>query len=251
MSLDGRIDTPGLVDLNYIVANVLNELGSEYAHEEEKLLQLAIDGVGKLTMFHLNNLPKTAFLDVSDSGVAILPSDYIDYAFVAINDNGRLRTLTEDRDMVGHFEDEDGDIGNDDVVGISEYDPLLSILNNGTYYTHGGGYNDAYYKIDRMQGIISVGGTVPGSQLVLGYMSSGVSVNKTTLIPRSATEALKAWVHWRRIYRRRDYNINEKIDAKKQWRDEVKDLRRLEYSFNIGEYKDMLHSATYRGIKHA
>jgi hypothetical protein len=120
---------------------------------------------------------------------------------------------------------------------------------NGTFvsglYGLGGGFNIAYFRIDKERRQMIVSGSVPNDEIVLEYISTGVSKHSTTLIPYQALAALKAYIHWQRIEYDNNYGTGEKQRKQRLFDEECQALTSFECKITKDEFLD----SCYRNFK--
>jgi hypothetical protein len=119
----------------------------------------------------------------------------------------------------------------------------------GGLFGMSGGIDDAYYRIDKEKRTIAFSGSVPRSQIVLEYISSGVKTDGSTLIPRQAVPALRTYLLWNAVENDARISYNEKERKKRLHEEEVTALRNFEDIFTIDEYKRMCFSTSRQTIK--
>ena len=103
-------------------------------------------------------------------------------------------------------------------------------------YGQGGGNNaNGYYRENLDERTIEFSGS--GTKVVLEYISDGSSdlEGKEIKIHSFAQEALKSYIYWRSIYRKRAINMNEKMIAKKEYYNQKRLARARMQSFNKQE----------------
>lgn len=240
---------PGLATLDYVVAEVQNELEDYGPRQRSRLVGLAISGLRDFRLYD-QSLTQIAYLTINEAGIATLPPDYVDYISIGQKTNaGNIRDFTLNNKMAL---DRDTDCGEPTRV----INPAMSmkdqnLINSGafvlapywgnnnfvpTYYGIGGGYNTAYYKVDKAANIIIFNGIVPRDEVVLVYKSTGVSVN--TLVPQELIEPIKAWVHYKRV----EYDMRVPMNTKELYAEELRQarmkLRAFTQKFTISEYLD-------------
>ena len=224
------------VTISNIVDDVLNDLGIYTEENYIRYKQFVIRGVTNINLFHLNST-KQVTLPVSQIGTVNLPDDFIDYTYIGICYEGNEWSLTRNDHMCipedGACSVEQGNPDNDEVI------PSI-----GTYGASGG-YNSAYYKIDKLRNRIVLQGSTSGADIKLTYISNGIDYNNETLLPLVARESLIAWTHWKAVQHDSAVPYTIKADNKEEYFREVTKLRMLEYSFTIDELKD----AYYSGLK--
>lgn len=240
-----------LITLKDIVDDVLVEAGTYDESEYLRYLKVAIRGFTRLNILHIADI-KVAYLPISDINTVSLPSDYVSYSKIGININGDIWTLGLN-DKMAFARTESCGLRINELANVTDtntyFDSRIFFSNHyrdGTYVTNlfglGGGLNTAYYRIDKEYGVIQLQGSVPQSEIVLEYVSNGISENGSTIVPIQAREAMIAWVQWKTTPR--DQN-NKRLAAKNEYLEEVEELRSFESIPTLDELMD----AIYAGYK--
>lgn len=257
--------TAGVVTLRYVVMSVLNRMEDYTMRKYKYLMQIAIEGFTELSLWHLENL-EVVYLTMNAAKAVYLPEDFVDYTKIGVPINGKLRVLTKHdrillpREYFGSFiggvfvPDENfgeavGNTDADDTVDAASLVFFSDHFRGGQYvgglYGMPGGVDDAYYRIDLENRMIVFSGSVPRSQIVLEYISSGVKTDGSTMIPREAVPALRTYLLWQSVENDSRTPLNEKERRKRNHDEEVFALRNFQNTFTIDEYKRMCWS-TYR-----
>ena len=181
-----------------------------------------------------------------------LPDDYVKYTKVGINVNERVWIIPNNNSIV---------IPQDESCGLPTRNLSASDYNvNPTnanmdyfvpYYRQGqflpaqygmrGGYSSIYFKEDRKNNRLILEGQLPaGTDFIVEYISSGISLNSQTLIPREAEECLIAWLRWRTNINN-TYYMNLYGMAKDQ-------LRNFNFRFSRQEFIDTMNMSYHQSI---
>lgn len=252
----GTSHSSGIITLNYCVMNLINEL-SEDTKYYQKYLQLAIDAVTEVNIFHINNirvayLTTTAMAENTGQQYYVdLPDDFVDYYKIGINKGGKLWTLTLNNNYILPKNENCGEL---ESIPANSTD--ASNLTYGYYYTDhfkgqkyvpyayslGGGINQAYFRIDKENRRIVLSGAMADTEIILEYKSTGINMTGETLIPRQAVGTIKAYIHWKRLEYDPRVSMNEKMRKEQLYGKEIEQLRHHELMFTISEYQDMLYS---------
>lgn len=248
----------GVITIETVVAYILDELNmsERYAEMAERVANFVIRGFTDMNMFHLTNI-QVEYLKVGQDNTVNLPDDYIDYRKIGIEVNGRVWTLTLNDNIALPRAMK---CGEDIRKVISSPNPSQFGLNFGYYfpdhvrngryigglYGVGGGFNLAYCRIDKERRQIVLDGRVPKCEVVLEYVSTGVSMSRQTIIPRIALEPLIAFGIWKMTPFDR---IGQKEAAKNDYIMEVEKMRALENAMTADEFRDVLYSSFYAAPK--
>jgi hypothetical protein len=126
--------------------------------------------------------------------------------------------------------------GFNSVIGFSSH------FRNGEYvggvFGLGGGYNGrGYYRINDETKQIQFSSEVPTCEILLEYISDGISQDGTTLIPVEAIEPLVAWIFWKLAENPNDRTRLGELGYRKQrWIEEFRKFKHFNLSFTVDEY---------------
>ena len=237
-------DSKGVITLKDIVLNVQNDIGPQAdAGNYFRFLQFAIRGMKKLRLFDLN-IVNTARLDMSDINTVTLPDDYVNFCALGVPYKGRMWTFTKEGKMISPSSESCGKevLDSDKGEGIDISDGY-----NVSGYGVPGGGNLYYMNIELKNNRIVLSG-FNRTTVILKYISTGVSMNDETYIPRIAEEALIAWVHWKRLQYDRKSSRVDKYSAKVDYYEAVKDLRDVQ-SPTLDEIYDAIYETFFQSAK--
>lgn len=247
-------NTPGLITLRYCVMNVVNELREDdpMAHYRY-YMQLAIDGFRRLRIKHINAV-KVVYLPVdTETNTVNLPQDYVDYSKVAVSLNGLVWTLTKNdklhkprgylcgTDILTSSRGETEQVDTSTWGGYYFTDHLYSGRWVTDMYAIGGGFNTAYFTIDQERRQIVLNGTIPNNEIILEYITTGIDLSEDTLIPVRALDAVKAYIHWKRIEYDTRVGGGDKARKESLFYVEARDLDFMEDMVTLDEYFDNLY----------
>jgi len=243
----------GLVTINYVVASVLNRLRDYSFRDYSFLEQICIEGYTELNLWHLDRI-EVVYLRMSDAKTVDLPADFVNYTKIGIpTADGKIRVLTNNENILLPRKFEDGtDVGN---TGDGLTDRMFFIGhmrgNNfvGGLYGSTGGGDTAHYRIDWETRTIVFSGSVPRGEIVLEYVSSGVSLQGSTTIPREAVPALRAYLLWQLVENDKKVSGGEKERKKAAYEGELEALRFFQQAFTADEYKRMVWKSSKQSIK--
>jgi len=234
--------TLGTTTIKYVVMSVLNRLRDYSMRHYSFLEQLCIEGYTDLSLWHLDNI-EVVYLRMSEAKTVDLPPDFIDWLKIGVPVAGKLRVLTNHKAILLPRKFEDGEeVGNtDDVASTSDAIYFQSHYRNGQFvgglYGLPGSIDQAYYRFDREERTIVFSGSIPRSEVVLEYISSGVSLSGTTIIPREAVPALRAYLMWQLIENDSKVSPTEKERKKSQYEEQLNALDFFQHTFTKDEYK--------------
>lgn len=246
--------TTGTINVNYVVMSILNRLRSYSMRDYSFLEQIIIECYTSLNLFHINNT-EVVYLRMSDAKTVDLPADYVDYRKIGIPINGKLRVLTHNESILlpRTFEDGEyvGNIGDNVDTRYSIY--FADHFRNGQFvaglYGVPGGSDYGYYRIDEEKRQIIFSGEIPRGEVVLEYVSSGVKLQGSTVIPRETLKTLQNYAFWQLIEHDSKVPMNEKERKKQQYEEALEELRFFQTSFTKDEYLRHVYKHTYQSIK--
>ena len=245
---------PGIITVDYVVMGILNRLRDMSMRSYVFIAQLIIEGYAELALWHLDTI-EVVYLRMSSAKVVDLPTDYVNYVKIGIPVNGKLKVLTHKENILLPRTFADGaEVGNadDDNAGAGSIF-FVDHFRSGQFvaglYGLSGGIDDAYYRIDREKRQIVFSGSIPRSEVVLEYVSSGIKLSGQTNIPRETVPALQAYVFWKMIDLDMKYPANEKERRKQNYLEEVAALDYFQSAFTADEYKRHVWKSTTQTIK--
>lgn len=244
----------GTTTINYIVSSVLNRLRNYSMRDYSFIEQIVIENFIDLNIWHLNNM-EVVYLRMSEAKTVDLPADYVDYSKIGIPVAGKLKILTQNKGILLPRKFEDGeDVGNaDDVTGTVQGLPFIDHYKGGQFvaglYGLPGGLAGAYFDIDRETRKIIFSGSVPRGEIVLEYISTGVSIEGGTIIPREAAPALRNYAIWQLIEHDSTVAMNEKERKKAQYEEALNELRSFQTTFSLNDYRRMVYRSIKQSIK--
>ncbi len=234
--------TTGTTTITYVVMSVLNRLRDYSMRHYSFLEQMVIEGYSDLRLWHLDNI-EVVYLRMSEAKTVDLPADFVDWLRIGVPIAGKLRVLTNHKQILFPRKFEDGaPVGNtDDGSGSGEFIYFTSHFRNGQFvgglYGLPGGIDQAFYRIDKETRTLIFSGSIPRAEIVLEYISTGVKLQGTTVIPREAVPALRAWALWQNIENDRKVSSTEKERKKLQYEEQVHALDFFQSAFTKDEYK--------------
>jgi hypothetical protein len=261
--------TAGLVTLRYVVMSFLNRIKDYTMRDYYYYMQLAIEGFTELSLWHLDSL-EVVYLTMNEAKIVYLPADFVDYTKIGVPINGKLRVLTRHDNILlprtfygsiigGEFlpDTNFGEaVGNADDTTALDTSSLVFFSDHfrggqfvGGLFGISGGIDEAYYRVDMETRTIAFSGSVPRSQIVLEYISSGVKTDGSTMIPREAVPALRSYIAWVEAENNPRTSESGKERKKRLHEEEVAALVSFQTIFTIDEYKRMLWQTSRQTAK--
>jgi hypothetical protein len=233
-----------LVTLQNIVRNFLNDLNIYNDFEYKRYMQWAIRGYMKLHMDYLHQ-PEVEYLTVDSNNIAHLPDDFVDYIRIGRISHGKIVTYSRNdnimlpRGEICFQNNVNSDLQNSENGSVAYYNweqAPMKIFNIG------------FYRVDYEYNRIIFSGDMVGKEVVVEYVSNGISLDGNTYIPRKAQEPMIAWLHYQKALN--DGEAQSMIDRRAAiWGDELDRLECGELSFTAQELLDVLDSSRSTLVK--
>jgi hypothetical protein len=249
-----------VVSLQHIVANFLNERNDYSQAEFKRLLQIAIMGFSNLNMTSLRSYD-VAYLTPDDKGQCVLPADFVDYIKIGGNLGGKMYTLTMNKEIIINQQILNGDIVNesynvDDTITDEQalYLPHTVggyLITNLYGYSYSGGLSttSSMFNIDYDNKLIQLSSTLFVSQLIVEYISTGVSLSVNTYIPRYCEIPMVEYLHWRTRKSDGKFSRGEVMDSKQDYLEAVAVIETLEKMPTYQEIMDVFYGTSKQTIK--
>jgi hypothetical protein len=242
---DSKERIKAVVDLNYIVSSYMNEKGDYTDKDRERLLQLVIEGYRHLNLFH-NTVIDVRYLTMDANGVIDLANipDYVQYTKIGIPVGGKTWILGINEDILPRRDTMSAEA----TAGI--FNNIETTVDYGYYfaghyrnsrytdslYGLGGGLSRSYYRIDKETNTIQFDTSVPNSEIIIEYISTGVNKSGATLVPPQAIEPLKTYLNWASIRFDRKIPRTEKAYAEELWGRALAEFDAFENTPTVEEY---------------
>ena len=249
-------EQPAAVTVRYCVMNALMRTGDHSMNEYFELLQLALDCVRDMRLYNEASI-EVAYLQANEAGIIEFPRDMIDYIKIGVELNGSLWNLTLNDNMILNRAQKCGTdiremqkgIGTESFNGGGYF--YAPHFRTGQYvpalYGAGGGFNQAYYRVDNKMRQIQIDGYLKNNELIIEYKSSGISAG--SIISSQSIPVIREYVLWQRIENDPRIPANQKQRKQDQYEREVEKLRTYTNNFTLQEFLDMCYSTSKQGLK--
>lgn len=236
------MDTNAFVPISTVVHSFLNATGIYSKSNYKRFLRIVAENYTDLNI-NSTSLFKTAILTIDSNNSIPWPSDFVDYVRIGVLNGGKIYTLTKNEAIVGNLVMSCGEeIGSADLSdAISEDWSVGFGINSGT--------NFIYYRSDKETRRIIFDGDGIGREIVLQYISSGVSADGQTMIPVAMVKLMRKYLHW--VYM--DYDMTKKFSqgeierARRDFYIFKDEYERLDLSFTADEFIDALRQG-YKNV---
>ena len=215
-----------------IVNDVIIEEGKSSQNDFLRYFKLALNGLKELN-FDVGGGVRAVELTVSASTLTVdLPVDYVDYTLIGVYGlNGDVHSLGHrgKRSLITTA-------ANNSSVSDDELEPPFEQYTQK--YGIGGGNNaNGYYRIDYENNVIQFTSDLSGKKIILEYISNNLVHPKhgEVVVHAYAEEALRSYIYWKSIHRKRNVNPNDKIVAKNEYYNNKRLARARMLNFNKAE----------------
>lgn len=238
--------------IDYIVHSAMNRLGVESDKYLDRYRIVALEYFSEnLNLFHLPNI-SVKYYKPSASNKFQLPPDYVDYTKVGIEYNGEVWTLGLNTSMLKPQQDACGtQIGASRPKGgyvfVDHYraDGFITGL-----LGIGGGWNVSYFSVDRESNTLSLQGSLPKKTIILEYISSGVRMDGTTMVPLEAVDSIRQEIMFVHMASHKDtYGSYEITRQEKRVKEAELLLDRFLTTPTISELMDVFYKSYHQGVK--
>ncbi len=220
-----------------VVKSLLIQEGSFTDHKMMQYMDIALRGLKELSYDVAKDI-KYRILSVNSSLVANLPFDCVSLLKVGsvkdgiFIDYGKESSLSFNADTTT----EAGTLLNDNVNWYANY---RNGENTGGAYGHGGGHKPAYYRVNPEKNSIVLSSEFKSGQVAIEYISNGSNITDinggASSVHAFLEEALRAWIWWKVIQRKRDISPQEKEMARRDWFNEKRLAKSRMQSFTKEE----------------
>ena len=245
----------GTTTINYVVMSILNRLRDYSMRHYSHLEQILLEGYTELNLWHLDNI-EVVYLRMSDAKTVDVPADFVDWTKIGIPLHGKLRVLTNNKSILFPRTFQDGaEVGNTDDTygGVSENIYFTDHYRDGQFvgglYGMPGAADQAFYRFDREKRTIIFSGSIPRAEIVLEYISTGIKLQGTTVIPREAVPALRAYGLWQLIEDDPKVSPTQKERKKEQYEEQVHALDFFQSAFTADEYRRHVYKHSRQSTK--
>lgn len=219
-------DTSRTISLRNIVKSTLF-LARKSKEEYFRFFQLACEGYRDLCLYHINN-KKTVLLDMSVLNTIDFPVDYLSLIALGIPLHGKLWVFTKDHELLTKAT----------LDPVYSWKDQIDEKSQSGYGTKGG-KNDYYFNEDSENQRFVFNG-IQRSEVVLQYVSSGISATAETSVPVVVKSALQAHILYYDILYDPNATLNQKMILEENYNREIRKLRVLAMP-SIDEIRDQFY----------
>lgn len=237
----------GRITLDEVIKSLLIQQGEYTEHKYMQYLDIAIRGLKELSFDILQEI-KVEKLSINDNMTVDLPIDYVNYVRIGVCSNGRVSVLGFDDNLcltycIDTCGNDTKHTGGSGTAWTGNYRNGEST--GGAYGVGGGNNKNGYYRIDREKNQIALSSEVKADEIMLEYIGDGSNINGDMSVNALAEEALRAYIHWKAIQRKRHAPMHEKEAARRDYYNE----KRLARARIVNFTPDQARQITRRGTK--
>lgn len=237
------MDTNRLVDVKKVIEDYMLQASIDRS-QYHRLSAIALQGVRDLNLFKINGSKIVELPMNPKTNTVNLPSDYIRLVSIGIPYHGKMWMFTRNDSIlkttsfVGGAEILDPEDGEGE--NINDYSKTVG-------YGTTGGYNQYYYSLDETGGRIIING-FPTTNVILIYMTSGISLDGGIFIPQYAYNWMFNWLVWKDSLLDKSISIGEKQLREENFYIENRKLQKIQMP-TLHEIRDALYSTFKQTVK--
>tara|TARA_R100000808_G_C2151347_1_gene160341 strand:- start:632 stop:1363 length:732 start_codon:yes stop_codon:yes gene_type:complete len=227
--------TAQFVTLDEVIQGLLVDEGKSSEHEYLRYFNIGLRGLKELNFDTVRQI-KSIELQLDSKNTVTLPSDYVSYIKIGVADNNGNVSYMGIRENINFVPGTQSTTVQDNT----ENPPIFSYNNydNSLWgrYGQGGGNNaNGYYRENLNDRTIEFSNS--NGPIILEYVSDGsTGLTGTEIkIHAFAEEALRSFIYWKSVQRKRAINMNEKMAAKNEYYNQKRLSRARMQSFNKNE----------------
>ena len=247
--------------LDNIVRAALSERGYTM-HWYLQFLQFGIDSFRELNFDVLKNV-KSVRLPVGSYQAVTLPCDFVDFVRVGNELGQYIYPHGEKQDSFNRLNKFDanggkipyGDIESENGFVPNDWQGFWGTTYVNSYGEHTGrifnnfsGFRDSFVVL-RERNEIQLDVSYAGKEIVLDYITDGVSTDATTAVHPYAYDTIKNYIFWRMKENARQYNLQERQLAKEAYYNSLRTLRARMFSIDVNDIKRSLARGYNAAIK--
>lgn len=234
--------------LDSVVREYLIEKGDNSMSTYAQCLSFSVSCIREMAM-DVNGVDKYVSLTINDNGTVDLPCDYMDIISIGIDMNGSICKLTSAKNINPILPYDD--CGNETSKAIEGVDRLYDMNypdlhtrngeNKGGYFGNGGGNNPfGNYIIDTGNQRILLSLQTGASSVILHYLCDPALIDGTYNVHSYDVEAVKSWIWWKDIQKKRNVSMSEKEMARVEWKRAKMMAKRRHKSFTLEDAASVL-----------
>jgi len=206
-------DISAVITIESLVSDVVRNDDSEDLFID--LLKLAIRGVKKLNIFHLD-IPKVYIGEISSINYMELPDDFVDMSYIGYISDGGVQLIARNKRIKYTILETDGvETAFDENTSELEI-PVVK------HYSLPAGFSILSVHVNERYNRLEFKGDGQGTPIYLEYTSTGVGIN--TYIPAIAQETLIRWIEWNMEEKKEGATLYDRRWKKNLYDEELKKM---------------------------
>ena len=220
------------VELEEIINDLLVEEGKTSENDFLRYFKLGMNGMKELNFDVAGGIRTVELLVDSNALTVDLPSDYVKYTKIGVyGKDGDVHPLglRTDKSLIST-------VVNDIATNDDELNPTY--FEYSQEYGIGGGNNaNGYYRVDTEGSTIQFTSALSSKKVIIEYISNSLihPTEGKVVVHEFLVDAVKSYIYWKSIQRRRGIDIGEKDSAKVDWYNQKRVARARMLSFNKQE----------------
>lgn len=249
----------------YTLDNVVRGALAERQYPLHFYLQFLTYGVDALRELNLDVLQnvKSVRLPINNYKAAILPNDYVDHVRVGDEIGQYLSPWGEKKDSFNRLNKFDSQGNKINYGDIESENGILPNNWEGFWYTNlvndkgehlGRIFNNRpafrnSFVILRERNEIQLDSAYTGKEIVMDYVSDGLSLDASNSIHPYAVATIKAYIFWKQKEHGRHYNVSERQIARDEYYNQLRTLRARMNNISIQDIRRSLSESYGPTIK--
>jgi hypothetical protein len=219
------------ITIDELINSVFNDDENISFAQRQRILDFFIDGYRELNMY-IVTIPEEVELPIEKNlNYVILPNDFIDYIKIGLVKNNKIISVIKENENLGTVvNDNCGTNTFPEDTFKTVYPIEAKVLRED---------RKMYYSIDKANRRIYLSSNVYADSIRLRYISSGLSLDGSTLIPVTHKMALIRYIEWRLALKDKNISMNEKQMAELQYDNEAYKLHMFSNAKTIDEWYDI------------
>ena len=220
------------IELEEIINELLVEEGKTSENEFLRYFKLGMNGLKELN-FDVSGGVRTVELIVDSNTLTVdLPSDYVRYTKIGVYGNdGDIHPigLRNKKSLIST-------VANDTLSNDDELNP--SYFEYSQEYGVGGGNNaNGYFRVDLENSTIQFSSTLSSKKIIVEYITNSLihPTEGKVVVHQLMADALRGYIYWKSIHRKRGIDQGEKDLAKRDYYNEKRLARARMLSFTKQE----------------
>tara|TARA_R100001594_G_scaffold144712_1_gene194127 strand:- start:2602 stop:3312 length:711 start_codon:yes stop_codon:yes gene_type:complete len=219
------------IKLKEIINDLLVEEGKTSENDFLRYFKLGMNGMKELSYDVSGGIRVVELLVNSNTLTVNLPNDYVKYTKIGIyGKDGDIHPLGL-RSKKALINTVANNTGSDDELNPSYFEYSQE------YGVGGGNNSNGYYRVDLENSTIQFTSSLSGKKIILEYISNSFihPTEGDVVVHEFMADAMRAYIYWKSIHRKRGADTGEKASAKTEYYNEKRLARARMLSFTKQE----------------